>query len=98
MLLFGVICYPLSKVLDLVLGEHDITRFKNDQLKELVSLHSRRALEDIHFAAASGDIGLTHIQSQIISGAFDLSHTKVITIITPMDKLYTLSIDAVVNE
>ena len=36
----GIICYPISKILDIILGEHDITRYKNDQLKQLVQLHS----------------------------------------------------------
>lgn len=29
-IMLGILCYPLSKILDCVLGEHDITRFKND--------------------------------------------------------------------
>ena len=49
MLSLGIVTYPLSKILDCLLGEHDITRFKNDQLKQLVNMHSKRALEDIHF-------------------------------------------------
>ena len=44
MLVLGPICYPISKVLDRCLGEQDLTRFKNDQLKTLVHLHSRKAL------------------------------------------------------
>lgn len=30
MFVLGIITYPLSKLLDWVLGEHDITRYKND--------------------------------------------------------------------
>ena len=47
--IFYLVCYPLSRILDKILGEHDITRFKNDQLKALVKMHSKQALEEIHF-------------------------------------------------
>lgn len=36
MLATGIITYPISRLLDKFLGEHDLTRFKNDQLRELV--------------------------------------------------------------
>ena len=39
-----IVCWPISKVLDVVLGEHDVTRYKNEQLKALVNLHSKKAL------------------------------------------------------
>lgn len=29
MFCLGIVCYPLSKILDKILGEHDITRYKN---------------------------------------------------------------------
>jgi len=44
------------------------------------------------------DIGLSNIQTKIISGAFDLSDTRVETITTPIDKVYSVSIDEFVNE
>lgn len=25
-----IVCWPISRILDLVLGEHDVTRYKND--------------------------------------------------------------------
>lgn len=40
MLATGILTYPISKLLDKILGEHDLTRFKNDQLKALVQMHS----------------------------------------------------------
>jgi metal transporter CNNM len=44
MISLAIVCYPISKILDYLLGEHDITRYKNDQLKTLVQMHSRQAL------------------------------------------------------
>ena len=61
MFLLFIVCWPISKILDFFLGEHhDVTRYKNDQLKALVKLHSKRALEKIHFENDSDeDIGLS---------------------------------------
>ena len=44
-----IVCWPISRVLDIILGEHDVTRYKNEQLKALVQLHSKKALEKINF-------------------------------------------------
>lgn len=71
MITLGFICYPISLILDKLLGEHDLTRFKNDQLKTLVQLHSKKALEELQINM-SMDMGLTGMQSKIIAGAFDL--------------------------
>ena len=30
MLVLGIVCWPISRILDKILGEHDITRYKND--------------------------------------------------------------------
>jgi metal transporter CNNM len=30
MFFLGIICYPISRILDHILGEHDMVRFKND--------------------------------------------------------------------
>jgi hypothetical protein len=72
MIMLGVICYPISKILDRLLGEHDLTRFKNDQLKTLVQLHSKKALEELKINMTGMDMGLTGMQTKIIAGAFDL--------------------------
>jgi metal transporter CNNM len=67
----GIITFPIARILDKVLGEHDITRYKNDQLKTLVQMHSRQALEKMKISQ-SDNMGLSHLQSKIISSAFDL--------------------------
>jgi len=72
MIILGVVCYPISKLLDRLLGEHDLTRFKNDQLKTLVQLHSKKALEELKINMTGMDMGLTGMQTKIIAGAFDL--------------------------
>lgn len=97
MFVLGIVCYPLSRLLDLVLGEHDITRYKNDQLKALVKMHSRKALEEIHYHMGAENVGLSQLQTKIIAGAFELTESKVQSIITPFDKVFLLSIDALMN-
>ena len=83
MLVLAVVCYPISRILDVILGEHEITRYKNDQLKALVTLHSKKALDEINYMQEhTPDMGLTNIQSKIISGAFDMDATKVHSITT----------------
>ena len=44
------------------------------------------------------DIGLSSIQTKIISGAFDLSETQVSNIVTPINKVFAISIDALMND
>ena len=51
MALLFIFCWPISKILDVILGEHDVTRYKNEQLKALVQLHSKKALEKINIGA-----------------------------------------------
>lgn len=59
-------------------------------------MHSKKALEDIHFAEGAG-MGLSHVQTKIITGAFDLADNRVETIITPIEKIFSISIDALLD-
>lgn len=97
MFLLGIICYPISRILDRILGEHDLVRFKNDQLRALVQMHSQKALEEMQINS-SGDMGLTHMQTRIISGAFDLKETTIGELVTPISRVFALSIDSVLDE
>lgn len=40
MIACGILAYPISKILDYLLGEHTITRYCNTDLKTLIDLHS----------------------------------------------------------
>ena len=97
MAVLGIVCYPISRILDHILGEHDLTRFKNDQLKALVQMHSLKALEEMQINM-TGDMGLTHMQTKIINGAFDLKETTIGALITPIQRVFSLSIDTVLDE
>lgn len=40
MYLWIILGYPLSKILDCILGHHELTRFNNKELKALFGLHT----------------------------------------------------------
>mmetsp|Transcript_10846 Transcript_10846/g.8061 ORF Transcript_10846/g.8061 Transcript_10846/m.8061 type:complete len:206 (-) Transcript_10846:782-1399(-) len=93
----AILCYPLSKLLDFLLGEHGRTRYTNDQLKYLVNMHSKKALENLEMEEKGG-FGLSAVQTKIISGAFDLSETQVGTIVTPINRVFSISIDSTLDQ
>ena len=45
MIVLGILAYPLSLLLDWILGTHRITRYSNNDLKALIEMHTVRALE-----------------------------------------------------
>lgn len=57
-------------------------------------MHSRKALEEIHYHKGPENVGLSQLQTKIINGAFELTETKVEAIITPFEKVFLISIDA----
>lgn len=46
----------------------------------------------------SSDIGLSAIQTKIITGALDLSELYVERITTPIEKVFSLSFDALIDK
>jgi CBS domain containing-hemolysin-like protein len=59
-------------------------------------MHSLKALEDLKINMTS-DMGLTHMQTRIINGAFDLKETTIGALVTPIQRVFSLSIDTVIN-
>ena len=47
MIACGIISYPISKILDYLLGEHHITRYCSTDLKTLIDLHSKKAFAEL---------------------------------------------------
>ncbi|KAK6940846.1 CNNM, transmembrane domain [Dillenia turbinata] len=78
------IAYPVSKVLDAVLG-HDDTLFRRPQLKALVSIHSQEA-------GKGGE--LTHDETTIISGALDLTEKTAEAAMTPIESTFSLDVNS----
>ena len=46
----------------------------------------------------SKDMGLTGMQTKIIAGAFDLREQTIDTLITSIERVFSLSIDTVINK
>lgn len=88
----GLMLYPISKpialLLDYVLGEPHGNTYEKSGLKTLVSLHS-----DINTRN-----GLTNDEILIISSVLDLKQKSVADVMTPMDKVYSLSDKSILNE
>ncbi|XP_021760151.1 DUF21 domain-containing protein At4g14240-like [Chenopodium quinoa] len=78
------IAYPISKVLDALLGHHTAL-FRRAQLKALVSIHS---MEE----GKGGE--LTHDETTIISGALDLTEKTAEEAMTPIESTFSLDVNA----
>uniref|UniRef100_A0A1J3JRA3 DUF21 domain-containing protein n=3 Tax=Noccaea caerulescens TaxID=107243 RepID=A0A1J3JRA3_NOCCA len=84
MILSYPISYPVSKVLDWVLGHND-PLFRRAQLKALVSIHGE--------AAGKGG-ELTHDETTIINGALDLTEKTAQEAMTPIESTFSLDINS----
>ncbi|CDO92833.1 unnamed protein product [Kluyveromyces dobzhanskii CBS 2104] len=81
------ISYPIALLLDWLLGEDHGTIYKKSGLKTLVHLHRTMGLER-----------LTLDEVTIISAVLDLKEKKVCKIMTPIDAVFTLSADKILDE
>lgn len=84
------ISLPIAKLLDRLLGEDHGTTYKKAGLKTLVTLH--KTMGD------SGAERLNEDEVSIISGVLDLKAKPVGSIMTPMNDVFVLSADAVLDE
>ena len=86
MWLFAPVAWPIAKLLDYVLGESEDTVYKKSGLKTLITMH--RSLGQI----------LNHDEVTIISAVLDLKEKSVEDIMTPMEDVFVLSQDTVLDE
>lgn len=89
MYIMAPVAWPTAKLLDYLLGQDHGTVYKKAGLKTLVDLHS-----------TMGDAGhqLNSDEVTIISAVLDLKEKSVGSIMTPMDDVFTLSADDVLDE
>lgn len=81
------VAYPCAMLLDHILGEDHGTVYKKSGLKTLVTLHKTMGVER-----------LNQDEVTIISAVLDLKEKPVSSIMTPMDRVYTMSADALLDE
>ncbi|KAG2197370.1 hypothetical protein INT46_008367 [Mucor plumbeus] len=84
------IAYPTALLLDFFLGESHGTVYKKAGLKSLVSLHQAVHASDVD--------ALTSDEVTIIGAVLDLKSKPVSFIMTPMNDVFTLSTEDILNE
>ncbi|PFH55283.1 hypothetical protein XA68_10195 [Ophiocordyceps unilateralis] len=89
MYLLSPVAWPTAKLLDWILGEDHGTVYKKSGLKTLVTLHK-----------SLGDLSerLNQDEVTIITAVLDLKDKPVSEVMTPMDDVFTLAEDHVLDE
>lgn len=81
------VAYPCALLLDHILGEDHGTVYKKSGLKTLVTLHKTMGVER-----------LNQDEVTIISAVLDLKEKAVAQIMTPIDRVYTMPSDMILDE
>jgi metal transporter CNNM len=89
MYIMAPVAWPTAKLLDYLLGEDHGTVYKKAGLKTLVSLH--KTMGDVNQQLNTDEV-------TIISAVLDLKEKSVGSIMTPMDDVFTLSLDDLLDE
>jgi metal transporter CNNM len=90
MVVLWPIAWPISKLLDCLLGKEIATAYSRKELTQLIDFHTEGKL------AAGGDLNVD--ESTIIRNALRFSITHVDSVMTPLPKVYSVPIDAVLDE
>ncbi|KAL8153459.1 hypothetical protein V2J09_011219 [Rumex salicifolius] len=81
--------YPISKILDWVLGKDHSTLLRRSELKTFVDLHGNEA-------GKGGE--LTHDETAIIGGALELAQKTAKDVMTPMSRVFSLDCNDTLNK
>ncbi|CAI9294488.1 unnamed protein product [Lactuca saligna] len=79
------VAYPISKLLDYLLGHEHVALFRRAELKTLVNLHGNEA-------GKGGE--LTHDETTIIAGALELTEKTASDAMTPISETFSVDINA----
>jgi metal transporter CNNM len=90
MYILAPVAYPTARLLDYLLGEDHGTVYKKAGLKTLVTLHKS--------LGTSPSDRLNQDEVTIISAVLDLKDKPVGRIMTPMDNVFTMSGDTILDE
>eukprot|EP00163_Fabomonas_tropica_P020777 TRINITY_DN3668_c0_g1_i1.p1 TRINITY_DN3668_c0_g1~~TRINITY_DN3668_c0_g1_i1.p1 ORF type:complete len:588 (-),score=124.38 TRINITY_DN3668_c0_g1_i1:58-1821(-) len=85
LVLMAPVAWPLSKVLDYLLGDEIGTIYTRSMLKKLLAIHTDH----------SGTSGLKKSDAQVLSGAIDFSQKIAKYAMTPMKDVFGIDINAV---
>jgi metal transporter CNNM len=89
MFLTAPLNYPIAWVLDRVLGHRQTALFRRGELKALVDIHGQGQ-------AFGGQLSPDEVR--IIKGALDLTNKRAKAAMTPLDMVFMLSLDDVLDE
>lgn len=89
MYVMAPVAWPTAKLLDWMLGEDHGTIYKKSGLKTLVTLHK---------SLGAVDERLNQDEVTIISAVLDLKRKPVEEVMTPMDDVFTMSEDTVLDQ
>ncbi|TFK51438.1 DUF21-domain-containing protein [Heliocybe sulcata] len=81
---FGIVAWPVAKLLEWVLGSHHGIIYRRSELKELVAMHASTATH-------GGDLKTDTVT--IIGATLDLQEKVVEQAMTPLDQVFMLHID-----
>lgn len=87
MYLMYPVAYPIAKLLDYLLGDDEGTVYKKAGLKTLVTLHK-----------TLGADRLNEDEVTIITAVLDLKDKSVASIMTPIEDVFTMSADTILDE
>ncbi len=97
MMMMGFIAYPISKILDGILGEHTQSRYKNSDLKALIELHTQDAMREME-EKKRDSVGLSKEQSKLIHGAIDLTSVTAKDAMTPYNKVEVIDCKQILSQ
>jgi metal transporter CNNM len=83
--LFFPVAYPISKLLDWLLGKGHVALMRRAELKTLVDMHGNEA-------GKGGE--LTHDETTIITGALEMTQKTAKDAMTPISETFSLDINA----
>ncbi|KAF9091381.1 hypothetical protein BGX23_005224 [Mortierella sp. AD031] len=87
MFIMSPVAYPIAMLLDYWLGVHHGTTYRRTELKTLVSLHQIDGIGE-----------LSDDEVTIIASVLDLKEKAISTVMTPLEDVFTLSEDAILDE
>jgi metal transporter CNNM len=90
MYVMAIVAWPTAKLLDYLLGEDHGTTYKKAGLKTLVTLHQT--------LGPNPEDQLNKDEVTIITAVLDLKAKAVGSIMTPMDDVFTMSSDTILDE
>lgn len=95
MIVLSPIAWPIAKLLDYLLGEEHGTMYRRGELKTFVGLHKKNM---INHGEGLEDTALNDDEVTIISSVLELSDKPISDLMTPVEKLYSLSADTILDK